>query len=736
MYMENSESMYTIKSIIDKYGEIISGLNVSKSVQEHLQNNFCLGIQSAGKHNVALNKAIIHNAIVAYPNKIYHDSHLVDGIKNGQDLLGGCTKLERDNDDFWIMIDLIEMYTIREIIMYPPNISGYNEKMSIFVTNWTDSSDVCIENAVLHSMNKTSKFTCQSDIYLARFINISLPEISNITICEIEAYCDNLALNADVFVSNVKSGSYAYAEYPLQEKHLSKKYTSSSTSAQNGNFFYAMFLKGKFLIYGIDLYGISISTEFQIFVTNRNFLLDKTLLKSEECCKISKILVEDDISLSCVYPLIGEFVIISSNYSNHNSIVISRIEIRGLTIDKADFVNNAFGKPAWFSSTLFIPGHAEEPFYATFATDGFTKHHFSLSKPKAWLLVDLLRIVRVDYTAIKLRHIIYKSQRYTTLNFKILETINEDVNKFVKIDASECSSGDLDNFSAKSGSIFVWKCSPNKIGRFLLIYSLSQNVEVYELYIIGLSFDNKYFSSIEIPMEEAFANNNSFWDYDNSPLKVIDGNFYNLKKIPRYSSCSKLTSESEIILTIKFKSRYYVNQIILYPLFDTDIDSLYNVSIYVAFDNGVDRQFCGRLTDKVEPIRSLILINCHQPIEGNQLLIVKNLSRKNELHFCEVKAFGRLSALREISWLKITKEKKLKSSTLILSQLQKEQTFISCLILCKLNMCLSFSYNFKEKECLLTSSNITNELEDSLDSAVGHTLLVNVGKKSEKKCQV
>ncbi|CAD5126578.1 DgyrCDS14671 [Dimorphilus gyrociliatus] len=240
-YLNGVSSTDEIKNDIEEYGNVNKNfeiLNISNSSKEILRNNYCHGIQSSGKYNIAYRKEIKHNSEISNPEEIYHINHIVDGIKNSNEQLGGCSKLFKMNAidinslSIWLFIDLITDYTIRDIDIYLPNrrleigileISVQKFKNILFTNN------SCITNIFLNTTKEINRFTCQNSMIPGQYVNISFIDTEpEVVICEIEIYTNNLALHADVFVLSVKDAK-SYGEPVIGQFVLLKANSSTQT---------------------------------------------------------------------------------------------------------------------------------------------------------------------------------------------------------------------------------------------------------------------------------------------------------------------------------------------------------------------------------------------------------------------------------------------------------------------------------------------------------------------------
>ncbi|CAD5126395.1 DgyrCDS14532 [Dimorphilus gyrociliatus] len=474
------DSYEKTKEYIEQFSQTMKNLNLSYSIQTDL----CNGIQSSGKYNIALNKAIEHN-----------------GVVHSNQNLGGCTQIitHVDSTQIWITIDLVKIYTTRQLVIYPSDIPGYDRKIEISATN---------------------------------------------------------------------------SSHPLSSPNLCLEDDDNDQ--------------------------------------DNNFLI-----------------------------LTSEFISLIGSSGYQSKIALKSINIIGMFISEPDLVNIARGKPCWLSSTHSNQNDNEWPFYATFATDGFNAYYMAgsgLNLPMKWMFIDLLDTFTIDYICI--HRTFHSSHKYQQLQFKFMLN-HMNFNPYEKLATSDCSNV---NGDGERGGTVRWLCTNSlNYSRFLFIQdSVTSQLEIFEI----LAYGKRYlFKNIEeIPLIEAISNELSVWDPTNSPLKVIDGNFYNIESVPKYSSCSKISSTGDIILTFKFDQIYLVDHVIFQPFFDVEIDPM-NISVFTVITNGYYFKYlCSNFTTAKTTFASLIEVKCTQQFLGNELLVIKSMdptSTTNELKLCEVKVFGK-----------------------------------------------------------------------------------------------
>ncbi|CAD5114038.1 DgyrCDS3191 [Dimorphilus gyrociliatus] len=686
----------------------------SQTASKELYRSLCYGNLSPGRYNIAFGKKILHNMVSSSSSTIYNINHLVDGVTNPNANLGGCLQLFKSNlPTLWFAIDLKTNYIVRRVIIYPQSkqIGDLELKITVLENepvdsinpNLIDPYQICTRNVTISSDSERKTIDCQAKLLPARYTVFFTESIDNLTICEVEIFTSDLALNGQTFTSSVKNE--AYGGFAVQDATSSIGFNSRD-QAEN---WFSVHIDGKYIIYGLDIFGIDYK-KLKIYVINRNYLLDKETNDSELCNNFKNEGYFEYLFCQCKNHLIGEFIVAKSKaYLN-----IKNLQIWGLFQNDSSLVNIAYKKPTWQSSTYIY--FFSKPYYSYYATDGQNNDKFSrtlFSFNHLWFCVDLLLMYRIDYIGIQT----ITSNNYNKVfsyKFKIIEKKSR-INVNEKLLNSDCYTKDQAS-TDEIGETVVWNCSfAIKYGRYIYIDSSSQII-INELYAYGKQLEENLQVLSKVSTVDV-TSNKQYHSYQHSPLKIIDGNFNNI--IPT-ESCTLLTANGEKILKVNLDNKYHVTQIVIQPLYKLYSDVFKNVDVYVKNDTNNLQELCKKITLS-GLIRNLLIIDCERPIYGNQVILIRKDNTKH-LSICEIKIYEKVylnDKEDQYNRMKIMKNTRLITDGFCLIN-EKVTNLINCFLLCKRKQCITFSFNLIQRLCCLSLyTELNSYFEVSYNDLIG-----------------
>ncbi|CAD5126734.1 DgyrCDS14790 [Dimorphilus gyrociliatus] len=666
---------------IKHFGNLTTKL---KSVDDKLAERFCLGQESVGKYNA------IKNSIMQQEPKISKDkAYLVDGLKDQ------CPMLFKDPDsqkDIYAIFDLVEQQIFKVLVIYTKN----DLDMLMIVKN-SSGKNVQYSKAIALGTEFPKIFTAYTNNILGRYLVFVFKNTLEITICEIEIYTNNLAMNLVEFPSTLRKDLFS-------SKQNVQHGVISLTKVYH---FLSIHLKGQYLVYSISLFQIYTTNTYEIYVKKMSI----SYYEGEMCSRRNPTETISNIVVICDQFLIGEFIELKIKEENIQNFKLKRIDVRGLSIGQPEYANIAHDKACWNYLTSTNPPTPTHQYSAMFASDAF--RYFTKTKPFSIssMNIDLLQFYRLEYILIKTTSFQPESI-YEHIEFNIIRTHDADtISKFgikCKKDSRNQQNGDLS-----------WDCKHNmEFGNLLNIETTNQ-LTILELYIFGKSIDIHTISA-DIAISRIASISNLTWNDESSSSTLLGQDFYNIETVEKYSSCSKITLFGNVLIRIKLRKAYYIHQIQLETVTDKNqTDSLNQLSLFVGYKNRVLTTLCGNITDAF--VGTIIQIHCLCALEGNELIIVKNTKTNyHELGFSNIRILGRTS--EKTFGMKIIQEKKLTEYSTATNG-----TLTYCLNFCKLNYCVFFSYNFNSKLCLIAYSTEIAQLSDDKNSVFGQraTLIYN-----------
>ncbi|CAD5126649.1 DgyrCDS14729 [Dimorphilus gyrociliatus] len=542
--------------------------NINTNMQSYRE--LCYGNLSAGSYNVALNKQVILSASILEPELIYHSQHIADGLKNSNVLLGGCTSMIFSSwkNSLWIGLDLKYKSSVKKAIIYLSNNQSQGQICDIFSSeNYPSQEKIipshpnyfCFRNLELFSTSEELVVYCQPHTLAGQYFILQSESTGTITICELELYTSDLALNGEILSSSISGENY-YGGFAVNENPNDNAFQT----IPNEESWISVYLRKKFLIYGFNLFEINFQ-KLNVYVIERNFFLNQTFNEAEECISVimTDLLYYNYIHKACKKILPGLFVALKSTHA----LFLRKIEIFGLFQSESEFENIAYGKPVWMTEI----SHDN---YAYFATDGFSQTFYSQTKKtNQYMIVDLLEIFIINYTGVQMRSSdevsSEKDRKRYLLHFKFFKKRRMTENSS-NIFGSDCE--EINDIQEKEcGKTIIWNCSLKiNIGRFIYVKSSqSKKIELKEFYAFGKKVESKLLSKNQIV--GAFFNedlqNNEF-DYDKSPLKAIDG-IVGGYTFPGFFSCTTLKSDRNDQLIIQLAKKFNISQILIQPSHDS-----------------------------------------------------------------------------------------------------------------------------------------------------------------------
>ncbi|CAD5126252.1 DgyrCDS14417 [Dimorphilus gyrociliatus] len=712
--LENQEDWMKSLSIsnIENAMKVVSERSKSKKFilnpNSQSYRNLCYGTLSPGQHNVALNRPITFRGEIT--NTLIHSKkHLVDGVKNSNLNLGGCTVVKSDtslgDSVVWIAVELTQNFHIRKTIIYLSDNQTSSQTVDIFVLSQPPNDVIlpptdysyCSKGTEMVLTSKKLIVECEKHVLHGRYVALQSENL--LKICELEIYTSNLAIQADVLMSSVQNDGHfgGYAVDGLTDTN-SKGIHGKSTWT-------SVFLGAKYLIYGFDFSGIGY-WDLEIFSVNRNFYVEQTVKSNEKCRELRETTSYNKNSLfvPCEQVLLAMFVVLKSPFE----LPISQIEVFGLYQNFTDIKNLAERKPVWLSSV-------QDQNYPYYATDGFSKTSFaSVATTDGWMIFDLLAIYKIEYVGVKMRarDDVTDVERYFN-DYKFFQERSK-INEEDSITASDCEEI-TSIYHLEYGKIVIWNCSIiENIGRFVLVKnSRNKRIEIYEFYTFGKLIKNEK-SLYKILLNEVYFNKEiekNIFQPGRSPLKVIDGDFAS------ESSCVRLSFSNQDSLTITFHKYSAVQQILIQPRQDS-INNFKSLNIFVGnqSDDSSNWINCANFTTLVA-VNYLIEINCFQAIIGD-LVRIEIVDFLNDVDICEIQLFSPIEPSEDTfkNKKKCSKKigilKKHKTPNLsVCNKIIEKQTIEDCITNWKkLSMDL-FSYNFLNKTCCLFNSPTSPDLD-------------------------